>query len=374
MHSASLVSRYFAAINKAAPEVLTFEEEVRLGLVLEKYVALAAAKAARGVIAIRTAIKKERMRERNRQAARAFLTKLEVSDLQGRALQNRLEAHMRTAAGQKLFIRYAHPEALRIIQIFVTRNLKLVVSIARKYYRPGASLTLLDLIQEGNLGLPHAVMDFDPKRGYRFSTKGSWWIRHYIGRAISDKKRMIRIPVHMEERFHRIARLRNRFMLTGNPPDEQVLVNAYALDIAKRRSRPTVAERGEATRAVASIASIAGLLQDAFSLDQHTKSDDDDSLTYLDMVVDESTVDYVDRTESDRKIKGLRAALEKLSSIERDILVQRFCLGNGSSDEEATLMKIGGQYHLSRERIRQIQNTALDKLKRMLVLHGIVSA
>jgi len=241
-------------------------------------------------------------------------------------------------------IRQAHRDAMNLRDEFVRANLRLVVTMARRYDRGG--MPLADLIQEGNLGLMHAVSRFDYRRGLRFSTYACWWIRHAIGRALADKARAVRIPVHMLEAQQQLEKVRQALVgELGRPPTPQELAKAAQVPLAKLNQMHRY------------------IMGQPMSLDRPVHDDDDRS--FGDTMADPDSEEY--SPEDDLTTETLTGQIKKLlhhlSPIEADVLTKRFGLGD---DEERTFREIGDQYHLSRERIRQIQNSALDKLKRAL--------
>jgi RNA polymerase primary sigma factor len=237
---------------------------------------------------------------------------------------------------------YAGSSQLR--EEFVRANLRLVVTMARRYDRGGMPLS--DLIQEGNLGLMHAVSRFDYRRGLRFSTYACWWIRHAIGRALADKARAVRIPVHMLEAQQQLEKVRQHLIgELGRQPTPQELARAARLPLGKLNQMHRY------------------LMGQPMSLDRPVHEDDDRA--FGEMLADPHTEDRspADSMTNDALAKEVTKLLRDLSPIEADVLRQRFGLVD---DEERTFREIGDQYRLSRERIRQIQNSALEKLKRAL--------
>jgi RNA polymerase primary sigma factor len=248
-------------------------------------------------------------------------------------------------AGQYLDeVRQAHRDAANLRDEFVRANLRLVVTMARRYDRGG--MPLADLIQEGNLGLMHAVSRFDYRRGLRFSTYACWWIRHAIGRALADKARAVRIPVHMLEAQQQLEKVRQALVgELGRPPTPQELAKAARVPLAKLNQMHRY------------------IMGQPMSLDRPVHDDDDRS--FGDTIADPDSEEHspADDLTTQTLTSQVKRLLHYLSPIEADVLTKRFGLGD---DEERTFREIGDQYHLSRERIRQIQNSALDKLKRAL--------
>ena len=241
-------------------------------------------------------------------------------------------------------VRQAHRDAGALRDEFVRANLRLVVTMARRYDRGG--MPLADLIQEGNLGLMHAVSRFDYRRGLRFSTYACWWIRHAIGRALADKARAVRIPVHMLEAQQQLEKVRQGLVgELGRPPTPQELAKAAKVPLAKLNQMHRY------------------IMGQPMSLDRPVHDDDDRS--FGDTMADPDTEEHnpADEMTTATLTTQIKRLLHHLSPIEADVLTKRFGLGD---DEERTFREIGDQYHLSRERIRQIQNSALDKLKRAL--------
>jgi RNA polymerase primary sigma factor len=237
---------------------------------------------------------------------------------------------------------YRGSSALR--EEFVKANLRLVVTMARRYDRGG--MPLADLIQEGNLGLMHAVSRFDYRRGLRFSTYACWWIRHAIGRALADKARAVRIPVHMLEAQQQLEKVRQQLIRElGRQPTPQEVAKAARVPLAKLNQMHRY------------------LMGQPLSLDRPVHEDDDRQLGEL--LADPASEDLNPAADltTEALTKQVKTLMRGLSPIEADVLRQRFGLGD---DEERTFREIGDRYRLSRERIRQIQNSALDKLKKAL--------
>lgn len=241
-------------------------------------------------------------------------------------------------------LRRAHKLGAALRDEFVRANLRLVVTMARRYDRGG--MPLADLIQEGNLGLMHAVARFDYRRGLRFSTYACWWIRHAIGRALADKARAVRIPVHMLEAQQQLEKVRQSLVAElGRPPTPQELAKAARLPLAKLNQMHRY------------------IMGAPVSLDRPMHDDDDRAFGDTMADPDSEASTPADNLTTETLTRQVKRLIGHLSPIEADVLTKRFGLGD---DEERTFREIGDQYHLSRERIRQIQNGALDKLKRAL--------
>jgi RNA polymerase primary sigma factor len=225
---------------------------------------------------------------------------------------------------------------------FVKANLRLVVSIARRFNH--GRMPLQDLIQEGNIGLMKAVDRFDYRKGFRFSTYGSWWIRHAISRAIADKGRQVRLPVHMIDAYHKVNKARRELEAKfGREPTREELAQFTGLALAKIEKMGTM------------------LVDQPISIDKPVS--DEDGRRVGDFLEDENAETPGEELEADALNEQVKRLVSLLRPIEADIIRKRFGL---TDDEELTLKEIGGQYSLSRERIRQLQEQALGKIRREL--------
>ena len=260
----------------------------------------------------------------------------------GQSAQAELDAAVKLTARQRRDLRAKVAAAEDATREFINSNLRLVVSVARKYQWSG--LPLNDLIQEGNLGLIHAVEKFDWRKGFKFSTYATWWIRQAIGRAVENTAHTVRIPAHVGDEIRRARRLQSELEIRLGRP-------------------PTLAELAEALETTeATVAELFRYDTDPMSLDATVGEDGDTSLG--DLVVNRTAESPFESVAAGMLPAEVDRFLTRLSDEERQVIQLRYGLDRG---EPRTQGEVGQEMQLTAERVRRIERDAIGKLRRQLV-------
>ncbi len=365
------LSQYFRDLGRA-PGLLMPEEELHAGKEVRE-ATTAAAKAlctklredARLLAGISRPCVAEAELERLHQEASRRRRRFNPLGLDGRALDGHILEIAGTNEALDLIKTYGPPGSSAVTDGFIEANLRLVVNVARRFHREGGHLQLNDLIQEGNLGLILGALRYDYTRGLRFSTYASWWIRHAISRALFDKAREIRIPVHLQEMIQTAEKASRDLTATlGRKATIEEIARKILRDGRglQRLGKSEEAPSRKEAELIKKLYKCEVYMLAAVSFNAPTNRDPDSQELGETILVEE------EEAPPWKAVDGplLRNAMRNLSPIEQDVLRQRFGFGD---DEERTFKQVAEKYGLSRERIRQVQNAALDKIKKQLERH-----
>ena len=276
-------------------------------------------------------------------------TEIDAGDALQRYLRNIRRTPLYSPAEELAAARAARGGDFAARQAMIEHNLRLVVSIAKHFL--GRGLPMGDLIEEGNLGLMHAIVKFEPERGFRFSTYASWWIRQAIERALVQQARLVRLPVHVVRELNQV--LKTRRALEAETAGSGLAVRPEA--IGQRLQRPA-----------AEVEALLALAEQPTSLDAPLALDPGQSL--IDSVADDQLIDPIGLMLSHEVARLLAQGLSTLNQREREVLAGRYGLDDR---EPETLETLAERLGLTRERIRQIQQEALVKLKRGMARRGV---